>query len=581
MTELLRIRDLLAGYRAGARQPEDVVREAYRRIAARGEDHVWIHLVPEAEALEAVASLKARAKDLPLHGVPFAIKDNIDVAGVPTTAGCPAYAYTPSVTAPVVQRLLDAGAILIGKTNMDQFATGLVGTRSPHGACRSVYHPDYVSGGSSSGSGVAVAAGLVSFALGTDTAGSGRVPAAFNGIVGLKPSRGLFSSRGVVPACRSLDCVSIFAGDAEDAALVLNVAAAFDADDPFSRALPALPVAAKRMGVPVAAQCEFFGDAQAEQAWRAAVKQAAARGFDVIEVDIRPLLECAQLLYAGPWVAERYAAVGEWLETHSDAAHPVVRDIILGGKRPSAVDAFRAQYRLQEFQRATQSLWRSIDALLLPTTPTMYTVRDVQEHPVTLNSRLGIYTNFVNLLDLAAIAVPGGLRDDGLPFGVSFIAPAGADRRLLQLAARWEGAAEASALAPGTVRVAVVGAHLSGQPLNHQLTSRGATLEQATRTAPRYRLFALPTTPPKPGLIRQDAPVGVGIDVEVWQMPVAAFGSFVAEIPGPLGIGTLELQDGTTVHGFVCESYAVADAPEITHLGGWRAYLAQRRAAAL
>ncbi len=488
-----------------------------------------------------------------LAGLTFAIKDNIDVAGIPTTAGCPAFAYTPDRDADVVERLLAAGATAKGKTNLDQFATGLVGVRTPHGALSSVFHPEYASGGSSSGSAIAVAKGLVNFSLGTDTAGSGRVPAAFNNIIGLKPTKGLLSMKGVVPACLSLDCVSIFARDLHTAKRALLVAAC----------KPVQQHEAKtqfRFGVPTA--LEFFGDVEAEKLYEQAVTKLEAAGGARVEIDYAPFLETARLLYSGPWVAERYAAVGEFIEAHPNETHPVVRDIILGAKRYSAVDTFKAMYRLEELRAITAPVWDTIDTLCLPTTGTIYKIADIESNPVQLNNNLGYYTNFVNLLDLAALAIPAGFRPNGLPFGITLIGPAHSDLALLQLAASLD-----------RIEVAVVGAHLSGQPLNFQLQERGATLLRTCKTASNYRLFALANTaPPKPGLLKEPGFQGAGIEVEVWSMPAREFGSFVGAIPGPLGIGTLMLADGSAVKGFICEPAGLAGAEDITAFGGWRKF---------
>jgi allophanate hydrolase len=494
-----------------------------------------------------------------LQGLTFAIKDNIDYAGVPTTAGCPAYAYTPQHSAPVVTMFEQAGARLIGKTNLDQFATGLVGVRSPYGPCSSVFHPEYISGGSSSGSAVAVATGQVDFSLGTDTAGSGRVPAAFNNIYGLKPTKGILSTAGVVPACASLDCVSVFTRDVATAQRV------FQAANP-RQATPAWANGPFRFGVPKPEDLQFFGDTEAEALYAGAIAKLQAAGGQAVEIDFKPFRDAAQLLYSGPWVAERYVAVGGFLEGHPDDADPTVKTIILGGKNYSAADTFKAMYRLEEFRTATVPTWKTIDVMLLPTTGTTYKISEVQADPFQLNTNLGYYTNFVNLLDLAAFAIPAGFRPNGLPFGVSLIGPAHSDWALLDLAARLE-----------EVRITVVGAHLTGQPLNRQLTERGARLLKTCRTAPDYRLYALAnTTPPKPGLVREPGLQGPGIEVEVWGIPARHFGSFVALIPPPLGIGSLKLDDGTSACGFICEPAGLAGAVEITHLGGWRNYLANR-----
>ena len=574
------------------------MREVYAAIRAGGERPVWINLVPEAESLARAADLKRRrdaGEDLPLYGVPFAVKDNIDIAGVPTTAGCPDFAFTPERSATVIERLEAAGAIPIGKTNLDQFATGLNGTRSPYGIPASVFDSRYVSGGSSSGSSVAVASGLVSFSLGTDTAGSGRVPAMFNNLVGLKPTRGLISTRGVLPACRSLDCVSVFAGTVADALAVTAVASGYDAEDGYSRPAPtgALTPAhwaeGFRFGVPE--QPEFCGDAESAALFAAAISRLERLGGVRVAFDDRPFRDAASLLYAGPWVAERLAAIKDFAAEKPDSIHPVVRDIILGGARYSAVDAFEGQYRLADLTRKAAAEWAKMDVMLVPTAPTIYTIADMLADPVRLNSNLGTYTNFVNLMDLAAIAVPAGFRPDGLPFGVTFVSHAFQDGALASLADRLHRALGGAmlggtgrplpgpALEPsddGSVHVAVVGAHLKGLPLHWQLTERKARFVRAAKTAPGYSFYALPgTVPPKPGLIFDGVGEG-GIELEIWAVPVREFGSFVALIPAPLGIGTLMLDDGTHVKGFTCEAHAAEGAEDITHFGGWRAFLAGR-----
>ncbi len=588
---------LLDGYRRNAASPVAVVGSVYERLRRHAGNPIWITPVPETEARARAEALHATLEGprrLALYGVPFAVKDNIDVAGLPTTAACPEYAYVPARHATCVQRLLDAGAILIGKTNLDQFATGLVGTRSPYGAVRNAFDPAYVSGGSSSGSAVAVALGLASFALGTDTAGSGRVPAAFNNIVGLKPTRGMTSTTGVVPACRSLDCVSVLALTAADARAVFDVLNAFDPADEYARddrVLAAKPLERFRFGVPGRASLEFFGDAAQENLFGEAIERLARMGGTPVEVDLAPFLAATALLYDGPWIAERYAALRAFVDARPEALHPVTREVIAAASRYSAADAFQAQYRLASLKRATASIWRRIDTLALPTTGSLYTIAAVEADPIRLNANLGRYTNFVNLLDLAAIALPSGFRPDGLPFGITLVGPALTDACLCELGERYQRATGLRLGACGTplpeaaraedpppirdtVRVAVVGAHLSGGPLNEQLTERGATLARACRTAAAYRLYALSgSEPPKPGLVRGGA---AAIEVEVWEMPAEQFGSFVAAIPAPLGIGTLELEDGEQGKGFLCEAYAIRDAQDISSYGGWRAFLAAR-----
>ena len=586
---------LETAFAAGTLDPGEVLDLVHTRIAARGKRPIWIELVPKELTQELLARARARVargEKLPLYGVPFAIKDNIDLGGLTTTAGCPAFARVARDHAVAVGRLLDAGAIPIGKTNLDQFATGLVGTRSPYGICTSAFDERYLSGGSSSGSALAVAHGLVSFALGTDTAGSGRVPAAFNNVVGVKPTRGLVSTRGVVPACRSLDCVSVFSATVADGYRVLDVLAGFDAADAYSREKSAGTAAITRVGVPQ--QLEFFGDDAYARAFAHAVARVEALGARVVPCDLEPFLEAARLLYGGPWIAERYAAVGEFIDAHASEVHPVVRDIVLGGRAVSGVAAFRGEYRLMELRRAAQRAFQEMDALLLPTAPTHPTVEAALADPFELNARVGRYTNFVNLLDLAGLAVPAGFTEQGLPFGVTLLGPAFSDAALAELGDRLHRASGPTLGATGLsladsapfrrapdaerVLLAVAGAHLSGEPLNHELVSRGARLTRTVRSAPDYRLFALAgTTPPKPGLVRSPGHAGPGIELEVWTLDGAAFGSFVATVPPPMTIGTVVLEDGSSVKGFACEPAALAGAEDITAFGGWRAYLASRR----
>jgi allophanate hydrolase len=534
----------------------------------------------------------------PLSGLRFAAKDNIDVAGVPTTAACPAFAYRPGAHATVVRRLLDAGASLLGKTNLDQFACGLNGTRSPYGAVPNAFDPAYVCGGSSSGSAYVVATGQAEFALGTDTAGSGRVPAGLNNIVGLKPSRGLISARGVVPAAQSVDCVSIFAGTVGLAARVLAQAMDHDPLDPYSRklALASRPFpAAFRFGVPD--RLEFFGDELSRTEFARAVQQLRALGGTAVTIDYAPLAQAAALLYESALVAERYAAIRGFFDGRADEVMEPVRSIIGGGCGHSAADLFEANAQLRALGQVADRMWERIDVLLVPTAPAHYTIAQMQAEPVALNRNLGTYTNFVNLLDYAALSVPSSLRSDGLPFGITLIGPCASDWQLAELGQRYHHATglpigatdrplpqpERIAALPvdGQVKLAVVGAHLSGMPLNGQLLERQARLLASTETAPDYRLFALPgTTPPKPGLLRVASGTGHRIAVEVWEMPLAHYGSFVALIPPPLGIGTLTLADGTQVQGFACDALATTQAQDISHHGGWRAYMAARAATA-
>ncbi|KQW35289.1 allophanate hydrolase [Rhizobacter sp. Root404] len=603
-TSLLTLADWRRAYRDGA-APRALLGALQQRLAAASPPELWITRASAAAIDAAVAALEVRAarhadraaalRAMPLFGVPFAVKDNIDVAGLPTTAACPAYARTPLAHAQAVARLIAAGAVCMGKTNLDQFATGLVGARSPYGRPSSAFAPERISGGSSSGSAVAVARGDVAFALGTDTAGSGRVPAGFNNLVGLKPTPGRVSNAGVVPACRSIDCISVLALEVADAAAVLAVMEGPDAADAYSafRTGAAQWKPALRIGVP--ATPLFHGDLGYAACFEQAKARAAALGHTLVPLDFAPLFAVARLLYGGPWVAERHAVVQALLERDPQALDPVVRRVIEVADAFSATDAFRAQYTLREAQRDTAALWADLDLLMVPTAPTHPTHADVDADPLGTNALLGTYTNFVNLLGWCALALPSGFTTGGLPFGVTFIAPGAADAALARFGQTWEAAlagplgatgralalGAASVDAPGawpasapTLPIAVVGAHLSGLPLNGQLTERGATLRDTTFTAPHYRLFALPgTVPPKPGLLRV-AEGGAAIAVEVWDMPVAAVGSFLALIPPPLGLGSLGLADGRQVHGFVCEAHALAAARDVTAFGGWRAFVA-------
>ena len=588
----LDIQRLHDAYAVG-QDPVDVIDAVYRRIEAAADPGIFITLVDEATAKTTAAALPAfDPVAMPLWGVPFAVKDNIDVAGMPTTVACPDFAYVAKATAPVVDRLIAAGAINIGKTNLDQFATGLVGVRTPYPIPRNAIDARLVPGGSSSGSAVAVALGLVSFALGTDTAGSGRVPAALNNIVGLKPTRGVLSARGVVPACRTLDCVSVFAGTVGDAWLATSVAAFYDEGDAYARpvslgAFARPPVV--RLGVPDAKSLIVDGPT-ADAAFAAALAAFPDFGAKPRAIDLAPFYATAALLYEGAWVAERYVAIRDFIEAKPEALHPVTRKIIEGARKLSAADAFSGEYRLAELARATAPIWRDIDVLVVPTIPDVCTLADVEADPIGANSRLGTYTNFVNLLDLAAISVPGPFRSDGLPAGVTLIAPAGRDGLIAAMAAEIHARAGVTIGATGrglpavprrpsittadAIPIAVVGAHMSGMPLNHELTSHGATFVKAVATTPEYRLYALNGGPPqRPGLVRVAAGGG-GVSIEVWALPAATFGAFVAGIPAPLGIGTLRLADGTTVKGFLCEQVAVDDARDISEFGGWRAYVA-------
>lgn len=559
------------------------------------DDTAWLCLATPAQLHAQIAPLLAAyRKDpaaLPLFGVPFAVKDNIDVAGWPTSAACPAFTYQAETDAVAVARLKAAGAVVLGKTNLDQYATGLVGCRSPFGAVPNTFDAAYVSGGSSSGSASVLARGLVGFSLGTDTAGSGRVPAGFNNVVGLKPTKGWLSASGVVPACRLNDTISVFALTVEDAWIVADIAGGYDESDAYSRCNPALAPAAMpaapRFAIP--ASPTFFDDLQAEAAWETALAALRATGASLHPIDFTAFHQLADQLYDGPWVAERTVAVGEMLQ-HPENMDPVVYDIVASGEKYSAVETFKAEYQRAELTRQIQRTLSQFDALVVPTSPTIHTLEEMKQEPVRYNSQFGTYTNFTNLADLSALALPGPFRADGLPAGITLIAPAWHDRALATFGQRWQQQQALTLGATGKsqpahhlslpdsalhVRVAVVGAHLSGMPLNHQLTTRHAVLVEETQTAACYRLWALANTqPPKPGLAKAEG--GRAITVELWDIPLARFGEFVAEIPAPLGIGTLTLADGRSVKGFICEPAALNDATEITEFGGWRNWLARK-----
>ncbi|MBQ1028042.1 allophanate hydrolase [Micromonospora sp. C95] len=592
------ISELRSAYRHGGLTPTDLAERVLSGLVGADGGPVWISTVPAGQLLARAERLAATADPatLPLYGIPFAVKDNIDVAGMITTAGCPDFGYTAAEDAPVVRRLLDAGGLLVGKTNLDQFATGLTGARSPYGSCESVFGGGLVSGGSSSGSAVAVAAGQVSFALGTDTAGSGRVPAALNGIVGLKPTRGLLSTAGVVPACRSLDCVSVFATDVADAVDVLHAARGVSAADPWGRPLPTERVVARmpgtlRLGVPRAEDLEFFGDAG--QAVRFAAGVQALRGLvgQVGSVPLQSFFEAGELLYQGPWVAERLAGLDGFLREHPEAVLPVTRSVLETGRRYDAIDVFRGQHRLRELRARVDKLWNEVDVLVVPTVGTTFTLDEIAEDPIGRNTVLGRYTQFANLLDLAAVTVPNGFTAAGRPASLTLLGPAFTDTTLAQLAATFTTATRAVPEAPtpaaapsgsAQVLIAVVGRHLAGESRNGELTGRGATLAGAARTAPRYRLYRLETADGEglPGLVRaaDTDPGGHPIEVELWRLPVAAVGELLAGVPAPLSLGWVRLHDGRDVLGFLCEAYAVdSGAEDISAAGGWRAY---RRAAA-
>jgi allophanate hydrolase len=593
---------LQALYRSGQETVAGVIAILLQRINENPDDNVWINRVDDASVVEQAEKLDRALREgpdtlehLPLFGIPFAVKDNIDVKGIPTTAACPEFSYLPAENAPAITRLLEAGAILIGKTNMDQFATGLVGTRSPYGTPVNPFDPDYIPGGSSSGSAVAVAKGYVTFSLGTDTAGSGRVPAAYNNIVGLKPTRGRISTTGVVPACRSLDCLSIFSLCCGDAELVTRVTEGFDATDTFSRHLVSLPSSDSRqlpesfrLGVPRADQLLFFDDARCQKAFRALRERATEIGFSLIDVDFAPFRETGRLLYHGPWVTERQLAFGTELAHYENSADPSVRDAVLNTPSYTAADQFSAYYRLKQYRREAEKMFADVHALLVPTFGRAYTLDEAGTPETQANWNLGYYTNFVNLMDLAAVSVPTGALSNSLPFGVTLIGPAQSESLLLDFGDQLHRAtckqigADLQALpdtqpagSPSTnnrTRLCVVGAHMRGLPLSHQLTSLGGRFVQAAATAPCYRLYLLDhLAPVRPGLVR--TPKGSSIEAELWELPTSRLGEFINMVAAPLTLGTVELNDGNHSLGFLCESYATETATDISSFGGWRAYV--------
>jgi allophanate hydrolase len=590
--------EIATANRDGASTPEAAVARAFARVRAHGDAAVFISLRDEADARAEARELRALGpQGRPLFGVPIAVKDNIDVGGLETTAACPTFAYRAKRDAAAVAALRAAGAIVIGKTNLDQFATGLAGVRSPYGIPRNPLDAALIPGGSSSGSAVAVSAGIVPLALGTDTAGSGRVPAMLNNIVGLKPSLGLVSTAGVVPACRTLDSVSVFALTVEDAWLALGQIAGPDARDPYSRVVPLGPLgpmpARPMIGVPMPGQRIFFGDGQAADDYQSALERLMRLGASITEIDIEPFYEAARLLYEGPWVAERYVTARDVIASSPESLHPVTLEIILEGARKSAAEVFTALYRVEELRRIADSVFRAVDALALPTAPTVYTLEQILADPIRLNSRLGTYTNFVNLLDLCGLAVPAALHPSRRPFGLTLLGAKGADASLASIGRAFQRDANLplgalnrglphgddlpSELAADETALAVVGAHISGMPLNGELRRLGARFREATTTAPNYRLYELAgVEPARPGLLRVATDRGVPIEVEVWALRYDALGHFLSSVPSPLSIGTVTLADGRAVKGFLVEVEGLAGARDISAFGGWRRFVASK-----
>jgi allophanate hydrolase len=609
-------------YLSGTTTVPEIAARVLERSSRAEYAQAWIHRVAPDELLADAYRLQAlldavKGGDDPAHklpplfGIPFAVKDNIDVAGVTTTAACPGYAHVPAESAFAVRKLLEAGALFIGKTNLDQFATGLVGTRSPYGACPNPFNPDYITGGSSSGSALAVATGMVSFALGTDTAGSGRVPAAFCNLVGVKPTRGLVSTRGVVPACPSLDCVTVFAHSAIEAYAVLRVMQGFDPQDPWSRkpASPNNPAASIftpqttfipgstshatlnssslprhfRFGVPLRGQLDFEGDGAYESLYHHAVERWSALGGTAVAVDIEPLLECARLLYTGPWLAERAEAIigpGTFGADHAEDLLPLLRTILEPARTMTAINAFAGFRTLQALRRAAEPLWDCVDFLLLPTTPTIFTQAQITEEPLSRNAVLGRFTNFVNLMDLSAVALPAGFREDGLPFGITALAPAFCDDVLEQVAQVWSpGVVPATPLdSPeyghaGRTSLLVFGLHMTGFPLNHELTNLGATFEATVSTSTRYRMALIKRGEKRlPGVWRQTGTTGVALEGELWSVPDESIGAFFTRVLPPLCLGSIELGDGRWVKGFLAEGAVCEAAEDISRYGGWKGW---------
>lgn len=582
MSQLSTLQDWQSAYAQGQFKLDDL----YDYVGSiSNDDYAWIEIASQQQLeVQIELLLNQDPAQFPLYGIPFAVKDNIDVAGFHTTAACKEAAYLAHSDARVVAKLKAAGAIVIGKTNLDQFATGLVGVRSPYGAVKNSFNPEYISGGSSSGSSVVVAKGMVPFSLGTDTAGSGRVPAGHNNIVGLKPTKGWFSTTGLIPACRTLDVISIFALTVDDAWTVAQTMQGFDETDAYTRCHPEnVPVAFSLGKIAIPAQLEFYGDELSREAFDIAIERIKALGYQVESIDFTVFNQLASALYNRSWVAERTVAVEQ--KINRDQAHPVIQKIIAQADQFSATDVMQDEYDRAEMARYIQQTLANFDALMVPTAPTIYTISEVEADPILKNSHMGAYTNFVNFADLSALALPNVIRDDGLPSGITLIAKAWHDQALARFGQIWQqqnhlklGATDHSYQpyskieSSNSVKLAVVGAHLTGMPLNFQLTTRGAVLFKKTQTAHHYKLFALSnTTPPKPGL--QYCEQGQSIEVEVWEVPMALFGKIVAEVPAPLGIGNVQLADGTWVKGFICEGYALASAKDISHLGGWRAYI--------
>lgn len=559
--------------------PTARVAAAYRRIAEVDRPEVWITLRAEADVTAEAAAVEQRlavGESLPLAGVLVAVKDNIDVAGLPTTAACPEFAYTAQITAAAIERLVSAGAVILGKTNLDQFATGLVGTRSPYGAVRNAYDPALISGGSSSGSAVAVALGIVDIGIGTDTAGSGRVPAALHGIVGIKATLGIIPAHRVIPACADYDAVTVFAIDLDRAVAAGAVMAGPEPRDPRSRSWPAdVPLAAPqtiRLAIPRAADLAALSTPYRD-AFARTVSAVTSAGISTDEVDISGMLDAALLLYDGAIVAERYAAVGAFLDTVPASADRTVTAIINAARATTGPGFATDLDTLAKARAAAAATLRGFTGLLLPTTTEHPSIAAVQADPFGINRRMGTFTNFCNLLDMAAVAVPGLPTATGTPFGVMVVTPAFADQVAVDIAARIIGADNIPTLVEDGVELAVLGAHLRGQPLHWQLEDIGARYTGEIRTTDAYRLTALDTTPPKPGLVRHGPRLGAPIRGELFRVSTAGLGRFLAALPAPMALTSIDLSDGRAVIGFTCTYDAAGSATDITSYGGWKGYL--------
>lgn len=539
--------------------PKELIEEMIKRAKTQEEKNIWI-VPPTEEAIQPyLDALPKEREQYPLWGIPFAIKDNIDLAGVPTTAACPDFSYIPKENATVVEKLIKAGAIPIGKTNLDQFATGLVGTRSPYGEVHNAYQPEMISGGSSSGSAVSVALGLAAFALGTDTAGSGRVPAMLNTLVGWKPPVGSWSSKGVVPACASLDCVTVFAKKMEDVELVNSIAKGFDAECCWSKTFQekgkTLP---KKVYIPKE-EPEFYGDFKEiyRQKWNACIKRIKGLGILVEELDMNMFQKAALILYEGAYVAERWEDLKEFVEANPGKTFPVTETILRSGekKENTAAKLFGDLHQLQQYKAKARLLLED-SVMIMPTAGGSFTREQVRRDPIETNSKMGLYTNHCNLLDLTAIAVPENSSDRTYPFGITIFGRSDSENLVLAFGEAF--------LASESIQLAVCGLHKKGYPLEYQLTELGAEWLGTAKTAKGYHLYELDTEPKKPGMVYQ-GDGETSIEVELYDIPKQKLGYFMELVKKPLYLGDIELEDKRTVKGFLCEAAAIVGAREIIY----------------